>query len=62
MNHTENKVDWCLNKAKREIEKGKKHSGLIKINPDINEIRKHIQKAEHNLKAISYFNDGNFSD
>lgn len=62
MSHTENKVDWCLKKAEKELKEGKKHRGLRKIEPDINETRKHITKAEHNLSAIDYFDSGGFSD
>ena len=62
MVHSENKVEWCLRKAKKEAKEGKKHRGLVKINPDIEEARAHIEKAEHNLKAIGYFNKGGFSD
>ena len=58
----ENKVEWCIKKALKELAEGKKHRGLKKIEPDIAEIRKHIAKAEHNLKAISYFSKGGFSD
>jgi uncharacterized protein (UPF0332 family) len=62
MSHEKNKLEWCLKKAQREIEEGKKHRGLIKINPNINRAKTHIAKAEHNLKAITYFNEGGFSD
>jgi len=61
-------VKWCLNKAKKEIEeckkKGKrlKHRGLLKINPNIDEARKHIGKAEHDLNAISKFKEIGYSD
>ena len=61
-------VEWCLNKAEKEIEeckrqgKGLKHRGLLKIDPDIDEARKHIGKAEHNLNAISRFKEIGFSD
>ena len=61
-------VKWCLNKAKKEIEECKKlgkrlkHRGLLKINPNIDEARKHIGKAEHNLNAISRFKEIGFSD
>jgi len=61
-------VEWCLNKAKREIEeceklgKRAKHRGLVKIKPDIDEARKHIAKAEHNFKAITRFKEIGFSD
>ena len=62
MTHAENKVQWCINKAKKEIEEGKKHRGLLEKEPDVEETRKHIEKAEHNLSAISYFATGGFSD
>lgn len=62
MSHVENKVNWCLRKAENEIKEGKKHRGLLKKEQDIKEAKKHILKAEHNLNAISYFNEGNFSD
>lgn len=62
MSHDENKLDWCLKKAKREIEMGKKHRGLIKIEPDIKKANEHILKAEHNFDAVSYFDRGGFSD
>lgn len=68
MSQASNHVRWCLNKAKKEIEKCKKlgkrpkHRGLLKIEPDISEARKHLTKAEHNLKAISSFKEIGFSD
>ncbi len=62
MSHEENKLEWCLKKARKELEEGKKHRGLIKIDSDFKKAKAHIAKAEHNLKAISYFADGGFSD
>lgn len=62
MTQTENKVEWCLRKAKKEQAEGKKHRGLVKGALNVEEARKHILKAEHNLRAITYFNKGNFSD
>lgn len=62
MSHAKNKVDWCLKKAEREKEEDKMHRGLIKIELDKEEVRKHITKAEHNLSAIEYFDKGDFSD
>lgn len=62
MSQTENKVKWCLNKAQREIKEGKKHRGLLKINPDVEESKKHIVKAEHNFKAVLNFDKNGFSD
>tara|TARA_Y100000294_G_C8565231_1_gene340561 strand:+ start:1336 stop:1794 length:459 start_codon:yes stop_codon:yes gene_type:complete len=34
------------------MEEGIKHRGLIEIDPDLDEAKKHIQKAEHNFKAV----------
>ena len=68
MSQASNHVKWCLNKAKKEIEeckklgKRQKHRGLLEINPDIDKARDHIEKAEHNLKAISSFKEIGFSD
>lgn len=68
MSQASNHVKWCLNKAKKEIEECKKlgkrlkHRGLLKINSDIDEAKKHLAKAEHNLKAISSFKEIGFSD
>lgn len=55
MSQASNKVKWCLHKAKKELEAGTKHRGLIEINPDIEEAKKHINKAEYNFKALSTF-------
>lgn len=62
MSMAKNKVEWCLRKAKKEKEEGKKHRGLIAGSPSIEEAKGYIQKAEHNLLAIDYFNIGGFSD
>ena len=62
MSHAENKVEWCLKKAEKELELGKKHRGLLKKEIDKEEAIKHIRKAEHNLSAAEYFNKGGFSD
>ena len=49
MAHLENKLEWCLKKAKKE---GDKHRGLREVQPDIEKANKHIDKANHNLKAM----------
>ncbi|MBI2138760.1 HEPN domain-containing protein [Candidatus Woesearchaeota archaeon] len=59
MGHLENKLDWCLKKAEKE---GDKHRGLKNVPPSREKAGEHIQKAEHNLKAIEYFAAGGFSD
>ena len=59
MAHIENKLEWCLRKAKNE---GEKHRGLKEVKPDMDKSSKHIVKADHNLKAMLYLNKGGFSD
>jgi len=61
-------VHWCLTKAQKEIEdckklgKRQKHRGLLKTDPDIEEAKKHLAKAEHNLEGITKFKEIEFSD
>lgn len=62
MSQAENKIKWCLNKAKKEIGEGKTHRGLIEISPDIEEAKNHLKKAEHNFKAVISFAKTGFSD
>ena len=68
MSQASNHVEWCLNKAKKEIEECKqqgkrlKHRGLLKINPNLEEAKKHLAKAEHNLSGITRFKEIGFSD
>jgi len=62
MSHAKNKVEWCLTKAKKELDKEGKHRGLVKSSPNIEEARKHISKAEHYFKATDYLKRGNYSD
>lgn len=68
MSQASNHIEWCLNKAKKEIEeceklgKRKKHRGLLKVEPDIETAKKHVEKAKHDLKAITYLLKGNFPD
>jgi len=68
MSQASKHVEWCLNKAKKEIggceESGKrpKHRGLLKVSPSIEEAKKHLAKAEHNLEGIAKFKEIGFSD
>lgn len=62
MSQASNKVDWCLRKAERELKQTRKHRGIVKANAGIEESKRHITKAEHNLSAIIYFDNGGFSD
>ena len=62
MSQAGNKVTWCINKAKKEIKEGVKHRGLLKIEPDIEEAKEHVKKAEHNFQAVISFEKSGFSD
>ena len=68
MSQASKHVDWCLNKASKEVEECKKlgkkvkHRGLLMVEPNIEEAKKHVKKAEHNLDAISKFSNIGFSD
>ena len=68
MSQASKHVDWCLNKAKKEIEECKKlgkrpkHRGLLKVNPSLDEAKKHLAKAEHDFEAITKFKEIGFSD
>ena len=62
MSHAKNKLEWCLNKAKKELQEGKKHRGLIQTEKNKEKAREYIQKAEHNLKVTLYLHDGNYTD
>ncbi len=62
MSHAKNKIDWCLNKAEKEIKEGKKHRGLILIEKSKEKALEHIGKAEHNLKVTIYLHQGGFTD
>ncbi|HLC98097.1 MAG TPA: hypothetical protein VJC21_04925 [Candidatus Nanoarchaeia archaeon] len=62
MSHAKNKLRWCLQKAKKELQEGRKHRGLIEVMPDSERAREHIAKAEHNLKVTLYLQKGGFTD
>ncbi|MBI4141895.1 HEPN domain-containing protein [Candidatus Woesearchaeota archaeon] len=62
MPQIENKLKWCLNKAKKELTETNKHRGLVQLAPNTELAYQYITKAEHNLKAIDYFAKGGFSD
>src|SRR3989338_6943812 len=59
MGHLENKLEWCIKKAKKE---GKEHRGLKEVSPDEEKADKHIEKANHNLSAMLNLIKGNFPD
>lgn len=55
-------VEWCLNKAKRELEKGQKHRGLLRIKPDSLLAKDYLAKAEHNLEVFLYNKEKGYYD
>lgn len=59
MAHLDNKLEWCITKAKKE---GEKHRGLREVAPNKDKSKEHIRKAEHNLKAMIYLIKGGFPD
>lgn len=68
MSQASKHVKWCLSKAQKEIKECKKlgkrpkHRGLLKSGPSIDEAKKHLAKAEHNLEGIGRFSEIGFSD
>lgn len=62
MSQTKKKVEWCLNKAKRELAEQGIHRGLVQVHPDLELARKHLGKARHNLEAALFFDEHNYSD
>lgn len=68
MSQASKHIEWCLKKAKKELEErtrlGKrlKHRGLLKTAPNAGEAQKHILKAEHNFQGIMKFKEIGFSD
>lgn len=53
-----NKIAQCF----KEGEKGERHKGLKKIEPDRDLIDKHLKKAIHNLNAVVDFKNMGYSD
>src|SRR3989338_4913358 len=63
MSQAANHVKWCLNHSKDRLEKGeKKHRGLVEVKPDLDTARKHLEKAEHDLKTVLFMAKSGFSD
>lgn len=61
MPHLDSKIKWCLDKAQKELAENKKHRGLVKVTPNLEEAKMHIAKAEHNFQAVIFL-EKNFSD
>ena len=62
MSKARNMVKWCLNKAKKELEKGQKHRGIVRIQLDEDIAQEYIRKAEHNLKVFILNKEHGFYD
>ncbi|MBU1252588.1 MAG: hypothetical protein KJ905_02505 [Nanoarchaeota archaeon] len=61
MSHARNKVNWCLRKGLKEHKEKGKHRGLIKIEPNPDLARRHLEKSEHYLRATLTL-ESEFSD
>lgn len=62
MSQITKKVDWCINKAKKELQETGLHRGLIKIEPNKNQAKMYLEKAQHNLNAAIFFAQHGYSD
>lgn len=62
MSQASNKVDWCLNKAKKELAEIGMHRGLVEQEQEYKVAALHIAKARHNLNAALFFEKNNYSD
>lgn len=58
MGRVEDTFQWCL----KQGEKGKKHKGLKKIEPDLEEAEKQIKKALSDLDTMQYLYEGKKTD
>ena len=61
MSQIKNKINWCLNKAKKELADSGKHRGLVLIKPNKEKAKEFIEKAEHYLEATLLLKE-KFSD
>lgn len=62
MSQVSNKVKWCLNKAQKELEESGLHRGLVLGQKDKAMALQHIAKAEHNLRAATFFEQNGYGD
>ena len=68
MSQASKQVDWCLTKARKELEECKKqglkpkHRGLIKVSSNVQEAKRHLTKAEHDLQVSEYLVKCGFTD
>lgn len=60
MSHAKNKVEWCLNKAKKELQEGKKHRGFVKVEADLERAREYLAKARTNLELCDLYKEKGF--
>ena len=67
MSQAANHVKWCLEKAKKELEEAKKQGkapkrrGLVQGKPSMDDAKKDMGKADHNLKSVMYMVKGGFT-
>jgi len=60
--NNENKLRWCLNKAKKELQLGKTHRGLVIISSNPLKAKAHIDKAISNLDVADLLLENNHPD
>jgi uncharacterized protein (UPF0332 family) len=56
----EKDVKACFFTAIKEEEKGKKHKGLLKVEPNIEEAKGYLKKAENNIELCHLMKNRNF--
>ena len=61
MSQAKNKVEWCMGKAKKELEQSGRHRGLVVTRPSKERSLEHINKAEHYIEATLLLEE-KFSD
>lgn len=62
MSKAKNKLQWCMNQAKKQLAEGKKHRGLVIVKHDEALAREYIRKAEHNLEFFLLSKEHGFYD
>ena len=56
----EKSVQDCFRSAIKEEKKGKKHKGLLKVKPNIEDAKNYIFKAKKNLELCKFYKEKGF--
>ncbi|MEK6903431.1 MAG: HEPN domain-containing protein [Nanoarchaeota archaeon] len=62
MSQAEKKVQWCLKKATKELKEQGIHRGLVQVEPNKNQVKMHLDKAQHNFNAALFFDKHGYSN